>query len=124
MYIHGQHTSDKIMNQYVDFIITIINPIAGASVNSKSGFPMKGNYVPVNLSVQRNDDIKTVLNIKIEALGFEKEFQLFLSRLYSPAKILNRLQEKITIAVNQIVDENGMDRDEINKTYHPFSYIK
>ena len=121
-YHNGQYMTDKMMQQYVDFILSLVGATAGASVSAKDGFPMKGHYVPVTLEVLKKE--RTYVDFKLTSLGFSKELTLFLSRKKSPADTLAELQEKIDITVNQIVTENNLDKEEIWKTNHPLRFLK
>lgn len=116
----GQYCTNDDMREYVKFIGSLINKNAGASVNAKDGFPMKGYYVPVNLEIK--ELLSRSIEIKIECLGYEKEFIFYLSRMKGPDVLLHELQIKIDEKVNEIVVENNMDKDKIFHDYHPLRF--
>lgn len=113
----GQTFTDNHMSQYIDYLISIIQLQTGASIPTLDGFPMKGCYVPVTLEVTKKD--KTILEITIKSLSFEKQVTCFLSRKHSPVQFLFSLQEKIDSAVKEIIKENELNQDEIHRSNHP-----
>lgn len=122
---YGFFADNDVMQNYVKFICQQIELITkthcGTMVNKKDGFPMKGYYIPVKLSLKE----MTVRSatFKMKTLGYEKEFDLYMSRHKSPDKILHELQDKINESTTQIVRENNMDQDKIYNDYHPLKGI-
>lgn len=115
----GQYCTDEDMKEYVKYIVSIINTKAGTHISSSTGFPMKGNFIPVDLTIK---EIKsTYLIIHIKVLEFEKEFEFYLSRHFAPFQTLRLLQSKIDEIFKNIVEENKLDKDQLNKKYHPFN---
>lgn len=117
MYYHGQYASDEVMKNYVEFICSNVQLQAGACVNGKSGFPMKGCYIPVKLEIIEKLSRSAIF--KMEALGHSKTFPLYMSRHKDPNSLLLELQRKIDDLTLEIAVENNIDQDELLKTYHP-----
>lgn len=117
----GQYMDDDNMQEYVEFMCGAIALKAGATVNSTTGFPMKGCYVPVNLEIVSK--MRTSAAIRMTALGYEAEFVQYMSRHKSPDKILHELQQKINEITLQIINDNNLDQEKIYKEHHPFKNI-
>ncbi len=122
MYGSGLYGSDEMMSGYVKFIVGHIPTLCGASVNKKSGFPMKGCYVPVRFEVLEIGSRS--VEARITSLGHVKDTTIFMSRWKSPSKILGDIQNKIDLLVNEIVAENDLDRDDIFNQHHPLRNFK
>lgn len=116
MYGYGMHFKNEYMQQYVDFICSLIDKNGGAEVNSTDGFPMKGCYVPVQVTILEKTTRTAV--IQIIALGYTREFIFYMSRHKGPASLLWQLQQSINENVNDIVNTTDLDRDTIFNKYH------
>jgi hypothetical protein len=122
MYSSGYFATDEVMKDYVEFICSHIILKSGACVDKSGGFPMKGCYVPVKLSV--TSKTMRYAKLKLIALGYTKDFTFYMSRHKSPDILLHELQDKINEAVGEIILENSLDRDKIFYDHHPLRGLK
>lgn len=122
MYSTGYYATDEMMREYVNLICSFLVKHSGASLNKRTGFPMKGYYVPVELEVLTK--MSRSAELKITSLGHTKTFIFYMSRHKSPDALLHELQRKIDDLVREIIEENGMDQDKVYMEHHPLRGIK
>lgn len=116
---YGFFADDNVMKKYVDFICDRILEARsiGVEISRTDGFPMKGHYIPVKLTIKART-LRSA-DISMEVFGYTKEFTLFMSRRKSPDELLHQLQRKLDELALEVVIENKLDRDKIWNDYHP-----
>jgi len=116
-YHSGLYITNEQMKQYVEFICSLIKSECGADVPKSDGFPMNGCYIPVKFEILKK--WSNFIECKITTLGFEKEFNIFMSRHKSPDLLLHEIQYKINDTTKLIISENKLDQDKIWMDHHP-----
>lgn len=122
------HFDDNDMQNYVDFIASMIPEKTMCSLYKNIGtigkpmhMPLKDVSIPVDICIV--DIRKRSLIIKIKAFGFSRNKEVMLSRHFSPYDSIGKVGKAVQSMFNEIIIDEKLDIDDIVKEFNIFKNI-